>query len=69
MTLTKGTTSSTWWSRVIVGEGPEVDTQKIEGSQYVDQSLLERLEREQQEVEEREAQQAKDDVPPLEEDK
>jgi hypothetical protein len=67
ITLTKGSNSNTWWSTVITGEGPEVDTQKIEGSQYVDQALLERLGREQEEQENQ--QQANDAPPALEEDK
>jgi hypothetical protein len=43
MTLVKGTSSAKWWKTAIVGEGPEVNVENIEGSQYVDQSLLDRL--------------------------
>eukprot|EP01114_Cavostelium_apophysatum_P018388 TRINITY_DN567_c0_g1_i5.p1 TRINITY_DN567_c0_g1~~TRINITY_DN567_c0_g1_i5.p1 ORF type:complete len:139 (+),score=21.65 TRINITY_DN567_c0_g1_i5:92-508(+) len=42
ITLTKGTTSAKWWKWAIVGEAP-VDPDKIEGSQYVDESLLRKL--------------------------
>lgn len=42
ITLTKGSNSAKWWKWAIVGEAP-VDPDKIEGSQYVDESLLRRL--------------------------
>jgi len=57
ITMLKGAhTGLPWWSCAIVGD-PEVDVQKIEGSQYVDSALLDRLEREAKEKEEEEAKQ------------
>ncbi len=41
-TLTKGITSPTWWKCAIQGD-PEIDVEKIEGSQYLDSSLIEKL--------------------------
>jgi len=51
ITMAKGITSSTWWKCAIQGD-PEIDVQKIEGSQYVDQSLIDRLKREEEDKEE-----------------
>ena len=42
ITLQKGTNTPTWWKSAIVGEA-EVDVSQIEGSQYIDDSLLRRL--------------------------
>ena len=62
--MTKGSNSAKWWKSVIIGEGPQVDVDKIEGSQYVDQSLIDRLEREEQEREEAEKKQKEQSTTP-----
>jgi hypothetical protein len=45
ITLSKSAASketSKWWKVGVIGD-PEIDVQKIEGSQYLDRSLIERL--------------------------
>ncbi len=53
ITLLKGVTSAKWWSCAIKGD-PEIDTEKIEGSQYIDRSLIDKL-KERERLEEEEA--------------
>mmetsp|Transcript_12545 Transcript_12545/g.17379 ORF Transcript_12545/g.17379 Transcript_12545/m.17379 type:complete len:156 (-) Transcript_12545:1474-1941(-) len=50
ITLTKGTTSEKWWKCAIVGD-PQIDVQKIEGSKYIHESLLEKLKAQEEEEE------------------
>jgi len=66
ITLTKGATSSKWWKSAIVGD-PEIDVERLEGSQYVDDSLLRKLaERDEEEEKLKEKQESKTEEKPTE---
>lgn len=42
LTLQKAESSAIWWKGVIQGD-PEIDVKKIEGSKYLDDSLLKKI--------------------------